>query len=172
MQLALHYTWTRPSLLSLKEMHPTWSQERRARSDSRLRLHERKWGPGDLELVVLTLVGGVISSIEIRLRLGIRDVLSRPLDFLRRLAKRQSLERRRSYPAEVFAPGRPILIAAPSEHHEWTEPNPLVIDAAIPWIEALTAKLWDQYEIESGGGAGRASLEWERQSLTGDAGRP
>src|SRR3972149_3154526 len=98
-QFALHYVWTRPDWAEICRAHPDWSLKRRIPAMGGLRAHEEKWGPGDVELVVLTLREDRCESIDIRLRLRPFDLIQRPWDLLKRLVRRQTLARREAYTA-------------------------------------------------------------------------
>jgi hypothetical protein len=223
-RFALHYTWLAPAWPKLCAAHPGWSSERKLAAMRALLKHEREWGPGDLELVTLTIrlepvkytkiegnladtvncgivtntpdvaflnavrdnsvfggsaneggivvcgrdvatnrVDGVLESLDLRLRLRLQDFPGA----LWRWIRRQPTERRQAFAGAVFGGTRPVLVAAPSEHHEWQPPKRAPgADAPVPWAEPLTETLWRTYELESGGPAGRAHLDWERSRPT------
>ena len=161
LQLALHYTWQKPTLMNLENAHPTWSDAKCRAKLRDLDRHEAQWGPGDLELVVLTFQDHRLETINIRLPLRPKDVLTRPWDLIKRLVKRAPLERRKTYPASRFGTDRAVLRAAASEHHEMSEPAGGDFDAHWPGTEPLSDTLWANYRISAGGGAGRAHLDWE-----------
>lgn len=54
-QLALHYTWDIPSKNDLRRMKPNWAKATVNRIHKRFTDHVKGWGPGDVELVRLTL---------------------------------------------------------------------------------------------------------------------
>jgi hypothetical protein len=166
-QFALHYTWLAPTWPKLCAAHPGWSSERKLAAMRALLKHERDWGPGDLELVTVTIgAGGALESLDLRLRLRLQDFPGA----LWRWIRRQPTERRQGFAGAVFGGARPVLVAAASEHHEWQRPRPRrprpADTATVPWAEPLTQTLWRTYELESGGPAGRAHLDWERGQPT------
>lgn len=156
-QIAFHYTWTVPTPKQMLRVHPNWNDKKRSQWLERLHAHEKEWGPGDLELVVVNVIGDMIDSIEIRLKLRWRDAFTTAWRFLRR----QPLERRVTYPRSCFAHARPIIVAAKSEHHEWHEPNPDTPTGYVPVVEPFSSSLWAHYQMHRGGPSGRAQLPWE-----------
>ena len=53
--LAIHYIWDAPTETRLRSMRPGWSSFAIGRWRERFERHEERWGPGDVELVTVTL---------------------------------------------------------------------------------------------------------------------
>lgn len=81
-RLALHYVWRIPTLSEIRHRHPNWFEATERNVYQSFLGHEKMWGPGDVELVTMslkryptgadldTLAPGEFKPIELNFRNG------------------------------------------------------------------------------------------------------
>ena len=176
-RLAVHYRWDAPSESMLRSMRPGWSSFAIERWLERFERHEERWGPGDVELVTVTIErrpeGGdgkglypwLFSIDEIGYRTGAhaRGVLKQAWEGdWDKLGNRRVRYRFREAPFESMDK-RPVL-TVDSYHHSFFEPG-RVPARALRWLSVVIPRStyfskeeWEYFRIDE---RGRGSEAWQ-----------
>jgi len=165
-KLAIHYIWDAPTRKRLQSMRPGWSSFTIDHWLERFERHERRWGPGDVELVTLTLQrhrgGADMDSLD-PLRFAIDEICYRTGGHVKGVLKQAwagnwdklgNTRVRYRFAEEPFETmhGRPVL-TIDSYHHSFFEPG-RVPERAMRWPSVIIPrstyfpdKAWEYFEI-------------------------
>lgn len=166
---ALHYTWDIPRPEQIKQRYPWWSDAIVKARHKAFVDHEKKWGPGDVELVELSLrrKRGATSSTSLDpqhfeiLKLSYRSGAT-PEGVITRLLKwewdklgRNIVHYSGNNPKlrQLERLGERIVLCIDSYHHSFYEPGaegekrkkwPRVV---IPVVSYFDDSLWDHFQV-------------------------
>jgi hypothetical protein len=165
-KLAIYYIWDAPTKKRLAYMRPGWSSFTIDHWLERFERHERRWGPGDIELVTMILErqpGGTDMDSLDPMRFGIDEICYRTGAHVQGVMKQawagnwDKLGNTRVRYKVTEAPfemldGRPVL-TVDSYHHSFYEPG-CVSARALKWSSVIIPrskyfpeKSWEYFKI-------------------------
>jgi hypothetical protein len=165
-KLAIYYIWDAPTREKLQSMRPGWSSFTIDQWLERFERHRQRWGPGDVELVILILKRKpgdadsdsldpsqfIVDEIEYRTGAHVQGVLKQA--WTGDWDKLGNMRVRYRFTDEPFETmnGRPVL-TIDSYHHSFFEPG-CVPARALKWPSIIIPrstyfpeKSWEYFEI-------------------------